>query len=65
MIAIIKNQNENRKSVQRAVSLVEENGGIAYSYEQMLSYARKALDIIRDFPEMKQKNHLNYWLIIL
>jgi octaprenyl-diphosphate synthase len=58
LIAIIKNQNENRKSVQRAVSLVEENGGIAYSYEQMLSYARKALDIIRDFPENEAKKSL-------
>jgi octaprenyl-diphosphate synthase len=58
LIAIIKNQNENRKSVQRAVSLVEENGGIAYSHEQMLSYARKALDIIRDFPENEAKKSL-------
>jgi octaprenyl-diphosphate synthase len=58
LIAIIKNQNENRKSVQRAVSLVEENGGISYSHEQMLSYARKALDIIRDFPENEAKKSL-------
>ena len=58
LIAIIKNQNENRKSVQRAVSLVEENGGIAYSHEQMLLYARKALDIIRDFPENEAKKSL-------
>jgi octaprenyl-diphosphate synthase len=58
LIDIIKNQNENRKSVQRAVSLVEENGGIAYSHEQMLSYARKALDIIRDFPENEAKKSL-------
>jgi octaprenyl-diphosphate synthase len=58
LIAIIKNQNENRKSVQRAVSLVEENGGITYSYEQMLSYASKALDIIRDFPENEAKKSL-------
>jgi octaprenyl-diphosphate synthase len=58
LIDIIKNQNEKRKSVQRAVSLVEENGGIAYSYEQMLSYARKALDIIRDFPENEAKKSL-------
>jgi octaprenyl-diphosphate synthase len=58
LIDIIKNQNENRKSVQRAVSLVEENGGISYSHEQMLSYARKALDIIRDFPENEAKKSL-------
>jgi octaprenyl-diphosphate synthase len=58
LIDIIKNQNEKRKSVQRAVSLVEENGGIAYSHEQMLSYARKALDIIRDFPENEAKKSL-------
>ena len=58
LIDIIKNQNEKRKSVQRAVSLVEENGGIAYSYEQMLSYASKALDIIRDFPENEAKKSL-------
>ena len=58
LIAIIKNQNENRKSVQRAVSLVEENGGIAYSHQQMLSYATKALDIIRDFPENEAKKSL-------
>ena len=55
LIYIIKNENENSKSVQRAVSLVKENGGIDYSHSQMLLYANKALDIIRDFPQNEAK----------
>jgi octaprenyl-diphosphate synthase len=58
LINIIKNENENSKSVQRAVSLVKENGGIDYSHAQMLSYANKALEIIKDFPENDAKKSL-------
>jgi octaprenyl-diphosphate synthase len=58
LINIIKNENENSKSVQRAVSLVKENGGIDYSHTQMLSYANKALEIIKDFPENDAKKSL-------
>jgi octaprenyl-diphosphate synthase len=58
LIYIIKNENENSKSVQRAVSLVKENGGIDYSHSQMLLYANKALDIIRDFPQNEAKKSL-------
>ena len=58
LIYIIKNENENSKSVQRAVSLVKENDGIDYSHSQMLLYANKALDIIRDFPQNEAKKSL-------
>jgi octaprenyl-diphosphate synthase len=58
LINIIKNENENSKSVQRAVSLVKENGGIDYSHAQMLTYANKALEIIKDFPENDAKKSL-------
>jgi octaprenyl-diphosphate synthase len=58
LIYIIKNQNENSKSVERAVTLVKENGGIDYSHQQMFSYATKALNIIRDFPENEAKKSL-------
>jgi octaprenyl-diphosphate synthase len=58
LINIIKNQNENSNSVQRAVSLVKENGGIDYSHSQMLSYATKALELIRDIPENEAKKSL-------
>ena len=58
LINIIKNKNEDSKAVQRAVSLVNENGGINYSHNQMMSYATKALNIIHDFPNNEAKRAL-------
>jgi octaprenyl-diphosphate synthase len=58
LINIIKNKNEDSKAVQRAVSLVNENGGIIYSHNQMMSYAKKALNIIHDFPNNEAKSAL-------
>jgi octaprenyl-diphosphate synthase len=58
LINIIKNQNENSQAVQRAVSLVKDNGGIDYSHNQMLTYVTKALELIRDIPENEAKKSL-------
>ena len=58
LINIIKNQNENSQAVQRAVSLVKENGGIVYSHNQMTIYANKALELIKEIPENEAKKSL-------
>jgi len=58
LINIIKNQNENSQAVQRAVSLVKENGGIDYSHNQMTIYANKALELIKEIPENEAKKSL-------
>jgi len=58
LINIIKNKNELSKSINRAMILVKENGGIEYSHEQMLIYSTKALEIIKDFPENEAKKSL-------
>lgn len=58
LINIIKNENENSKSVQKAVNHVINCGGIDYSYKIMNEYAEKALNLIKDFPESEAKSSL-------
>lgn len=58
LINIIKNQNEKSSAVQRAVYLVKENGGIDYSHNKMKTYAKKALDLIKEIPENEAKKSL-------
>jgi octaprenyl-diphosphate synthase len=58
LINILKNKNDQSKSIQRAVELVNKWGGIKYSYEIMLEYAKKALNLIDNLPENEAKNSL-------
>ena len=55
---IVKNHNENPKKVKRAIDLVIENGGIEYSYNKMLEYKEKAINLITEEPESEAKKAL-------
>lgn len=55
---IVKNHNENPKKVKRAIDLVIENGGIEYTYNKMLEYKERALNLIAEQPESDAKRAL-------
>ena len=55
---IVKNHNENSKKIKRAIDLVIENGGIEYTYNKMLDYKEKAINLIAEEPESEAKKAL-------
>lgn len=58
LINIIKNHNEEKVKVKRAVKLVIENGGIEYSYKKMFELKEEALKKIELVPDSKAKEAL-------
>jgi octaprenyl-diphosphate synthase len=58
LVQIIKNKNEESKSVKKAIQYVFDCGGIEYSTQIMNEYASKALNLIEDFPESDAKASL-------
>ena len=55
LINIVKNHNEETKYVKRAVELVIQNGGIAYSHKRMIELKDEALDCLEKIPESEAK----------
>lgn len=51
VINTIKNHNQDPVKVANLIKQVNESGGIEYAMEKMLEYARRAIDILNDFPE--------------
>ena len=58
LINIIKNHNESKKHIKRAVDIVINNGGIDYAHKQMNKFAKKALNLLSDIPESEYKSAL-------
>jgi len=58
LINIVKNHNENPKKVKKAIQIVIDNGGIDYSYDKMIEYKQKALEIIEEIPDSASKQSL-------
>lgn len=58
LLNIVKNENENSKSIQRAVQLVIANGGIDYAHKKMLEFKNRALELIQDIPDSSSKKSL-------
>lgn len=58
LMNIIKNHNEEKKQVNRAIQLVIENGGIEYAHVKMTELTNKALDLLVDIPDSLAKNAL-------
>ena len=58
LINIVKNHNESPKKVKKAIQLVIDHGGIDYSYNKMIEYKQKALDIILEIPNSPAKQSL-------
>jgi octaprenyl-diphosphate synthase len=58
LMNIVKRHNEDRKSVQRAISLVIEAGGIEYAYRRMMDLHGEALELLSDIPDSEAKRAL-------
>ncbi len=58
LMNIVKNHNEEKKYVQRAIHLVIEAGGIEYAYKRMIALKTEALDLLADIPDSESKRAL-------
>jgi octaprenyl-diphosphate synthase len=58
LMNIVKNHNEEKKYVQRAIHLVIEAGGIEYAYKRMIELKTEALDLLTDIPDSESKRAL-------
>jgi octaprenyl-diphosphate synthase len=51
IIYLVKNKNEDTKSVQEVVNFVKESGGIEYATQRMHQYVDDAKAILSTFPQ--------------
>lgn len=58
LMNIVKNHNEEKKYVQRAIQLVIAAGGIEYAYKRMIELKTEALDLLTDIPDSQSKRAL-------
>jgi octaprenyl-diphosphate synthase len=58
LINIVKNHNEEPKSVQRAINLVIEHGGITYAHKKMMELKVQALELLVDIPDSDAKRSI-------
>ncbi|MDC1403354.1 polyprenyl synthetase family protein [Crocinitomicaceae bacterium] len=58
LINIVKNQNEDSKTVKRAIKLVIDGGGIQYAHKVMIDYKDRALKLIEAIPTSPAKESL-------
>jgi len=58
LINIVKNQNEDSKTVKRAIKLVIDGGGIQYAHKVMIDYKDRALKLIEAIPTSAAKESL-------
>lgn len=58
LMNIVKNHNEEKKYVQRAIQLVIAAGGIEYAHKRMIELKTEALDLLTDIPDSDSKRSL-------
>ncbi len=58
LLDIVRNKNEEQTSINRAVQLVLQSGGIEYAHEKMMEYGKKAIELLTEIPESDAKNSL-------
>ncbi|MEY4522904.1 MAG: hypothetical protein RIT10_2089 [Bacteroidota bacterium] len=58
LLNIVKNKNEQPKAVQRAISIVINNGGIDYAHKKMLELKNEALELLINIPDSTAKQAL-------
>jgi octaprenyl-diphosphate synthase len=58
LLNIVKNKNEQPKAVQRAISIVINNGGIDYAHKKMLELKKEALELLINIPDSTSKQAL-------
>jgi octaprenyl-diphosphate synthase len=58
LIYIVKNKNEDKKYVNRAIELVTSHGGLEYAHKKMMEIKQQALDMLIQFPESQAKSSI-------
>lgn len=58
LIYIVKNKNEDKKYVNRAIELVTTHGGLEYAHKKMMEIKQQALDMLIQFPESQAKSSI-------
>jgi octaprenyl-diphosphate synthase len=58
LIYIVKNKNEDKKYVNRAIELVTFHGGLEYAHKKMMEIKQQALDMLIQFPESQAKSSI-------
>jgi len=58
LINIVKNHNEDKKHVKRAIQIVIESGGLAYAKKRMLELQQEAIALLTDFEDNDAKHAL-------
>lgn len=58
LVTIIRKYNEDKNKVQRAVKMVVDSGGIAYSHKRMMALKDEALNLLTDIPDSPSKSAL-------
>ena len=58
LIYIVKNKNEDKKYVKRAIELIHQSGGIQYAAKKMHALKEEALELIKDIPDSPSKQAL-------
>jgi len=58
LINIVKNHNEDKKHVKRAIQIVVESGGLEYAKKRMLDLQQEAILLLNDFENNDAKKAL-------
>ena len=58
LINIVKNHNEEKKYVKKAIKIVVESGGIKYAQKRMIEIQQEAIAILNDFDDNEAKTAL-------
>jgi octaprenyl-diphosphate synthase len=56
---LVKNKNEDKKSVNEVISFVKESGGLTYSERVMNQFFQEALALLEEFPSSDYKSSLS------
>lgn len=58
IIYLVRNKNEDKKSVNEVITFVKKSGGLAYANEAMNRYFEEAMVLLADFPDSDYKRSL-------
>lgn len=58
IIYLVRNKNEDKKSVNEVITFVKKSGGLAYANEAMNRYFEEAMSLLTDFPDSDYKRSL-------
>jgi octaprenyl-diphosphate synthase len=58
IIYLVRNKNEDKKSVNEVITFVKKSGGLAYANEAMNRYFEEAMLLLTDFPDSEYKRSL-------